>query len=592
MRPGGLINPRLARRVSTTRRYLAAAVAVGVASTVCLVVQAVLLGLIIQRAFLGHRPVSRLLTLFFALAGAFLARAVLSWLGELAAHRSSATVTSALRRLVLKTAVALGPSWLAGERKGELTSVTTQGVQALEVYFARYLPTAIVAAVAPPILLAWVLWADWRSFLILAVTASVIPLFMVLLGLEAKRHAERQWDRLSGLAAAFYDLLEGLATLRAFGRVHAGRRTLDEAAEDFRLTTMSTLRVAFLSSLALEVLSAVGTALVALFLGLRLLDGSLHLSVALAVLVLAPEVYLPLRRAATEFHASTAGQAAADRILEVLDEPGSESAPGTAAGNRGPTPPKGKLASSRAGTPAAATLARSTLRLSDLTVSYPARPLPVLERVDLELAFGEHVALTGESGSGKSTLLAVLLGFVTPVGGELTVGGVALGELPLRDWREQISWVPQRPYLVRGTIADNLRLGVDRASETALARVIEQSGLSGVLERLPQGLKTAVGEGGLTLSAGERQRIAIARAMLRDAPIVLLDEPTAHLDASRELSMASTLGPWLENRTVLVAAHRLGLGGRVDRTLALVGGRLVDTGPTGAPFAEPIGARR
>ena len=249
MRPGGLINPRLARRVSTTRRYLAAAVAVGVASTVCLVVQAVLLGLIIQRAFLGHRPVSRLLTLFFALAGAFLARAVLSWLGELAAHRTSATVTSALRRQVLKTAVALGPSWLAGERKGELTSVTTQGVQALEVYFARYLPTAIVAAVAPPILLAWVLWADWRSFLILAVTVSVIPLFMVLLGLEAKRHAERQWDRLSGLAAAFYDLLEGLATLRAFGRVHAGRRTLDEAAEDFRLTTMSTLRVAFLSSL-------------------------------------------------------------------------------------------------------------------------------------------------------------------------------------------------------------------------------------------------------------------------------------------------------------------------------------------------------
>ena len=206
-----------------TRRYLAAAVAVGVASSLCLVAQAALLGTIVQRAFLSHRPIGRLVPLFASLAAAFVVRAVLSWLSELAAHRTSASVTSALRRQLLSRAVALGPSWLAGERTGELTSVATQGVEALEVYFARYLPTAVVAAIAPPILLAWVLWSDWRSFLILGVTVAVIPLFMVLFGLEAKRHAERQWDRLSGLAAAFYDLLQGLATLRAFGR--AGRRS-------------------------------------------------------------------------------------------------------------------------------------------------------------------------------------------------------------------------------------------------------------------------------------------------------------------------------------------------------------------------------
>ena len=564
------------------------AVVVGVASTLCVVVQAVLLGVVVQGAFLAHRPLVRLVGPLACLAGAFLVRAALAWLGELAAHRTSASVTSALRRQLLTRAVALGPSWLAGERTGELTSVATQGVEALDVYFARCLPTAVVASIAPLILLAWVLWSDWRSFLILGVTVSVIPLFMVLLGLEAKRHAERQWDRLSGLAAAFYDLLEGLPTLRAFNRARAGRRTLEKAGEEFRVTTMSTLRIAFLSSLALEVLSAVGTALVALFLGLRLLDGSLHLAVGLAVLVLAPEVYLPLRRAASEFHASTAGQAAADRVLDILDEP----LPAT--GVQATVPGAAGTGSAGAGgavTPDLAALTRSTLTLSDLRVCYATRAAPVLDGLNLDVAFGEHVAVTGESGSGKSTLLAVVLGFVVPSGGRLTVGGVELGELPVRDWRRQIAWVPQRPYLVRGSIADNVCLAGTGAGGKALARAVEQSGLSGLLERLPHGLETPVGEGGLTLSAGERQRIAIARAVLRDAPIVLLDEPTAHLDADRELSLAQTLGPWLESRTVLVAAHRLGLVGRVDRTLALVGGRLVPLGEADKLRREPIGAR-
>jgi len=569
------LNPRLSKKGEATRRYLLAAVAIGVASTLCVVIQAVLLGLIVERAFIAHWPLRRLVAMLGALAAAFLARAALSWLGELAAHRSSASVTSALRRQLLSRAIALGPGWLAGERTGELTSVATQGVEALDTYFARYLPTAVVAAISPPVLLAWVLWSDWRSFIILAVTVSVIPLFMVLLGMEAKRHAERQWERLSSLAAAFYDLLGGLATLRAFGRERAGRRSLEMAADEFRTTTMGTLRIAFLSSLALEVLAAVGTALVALFLGLRLLDGSLHLAVALAVLVLAPEVYLPLRRAAAEFHASTAGQAAAERILEVLDEA---------------LPAAVEMA------PAATDRARSVpagpIRFSGLQVRYPGREVPVLDGVELEIAVGEHIAVTGESGAGKSTLLAVLLGFVTPTGGRVSVGGVDLGEIPLRDWREQVAWVPQHPYLVRGTIADNLRLADIGASPAAVARAAEQSGLSGLLARLPDGLETKVGEAGLTLSAGERQRIAIARAVLKGAPVVLLDEPTAHLDAARELSLGEALGAFLENRTVLVAAHRLGLVGRVDRTVRMTAGRLVGADGTDRAVYHPAGAPR
>lgn len=570
------MNRRLARRVAVTRRYLSVAVAVGVAATVCLVVQAVALGTIVERVVRHHAQLGRLLPLVATLIGAFVARAFLSWLGELAAHRTSASVTSTLRRQLLTRAIARGPSWLAGERTGELTSSATQGVDALDAYFARYLPAAVLAGLAPILLLGWVLSADWPSFVILAVTVSVVPVFMVLLGLEAKRQATTQWARLSGLAATFYDLLEGLPTLRAFGRAPAGRRTLEKATEDFRVTTMSTLRVAFLSSTALELLASVGTALVALFLGLRLLNGSVQLGMALAILVVAPEVYFPLRRAGAEFHSSAAGQAAAERILDILDE--TESPGDLRQVAHGP------------GESAAPDPARSVIELHGVHVRYPGRAVPVLDGVDLTIGAGEHLVVTGESGAGKSTLLEVLLGFVDPVAGTVTVGGVDLRRVAPADWRRRIAWVPQRPYLVRGTIADNLRLGDPDADSAALARSIELSGLSGLVERLPLGLETPVGEGGLTLSAGERQRIALGRAVLRDAPLVLLDEPVAHLDAAREVSLRQTFGPWLEHRTVVVAAHRHGVVGRVDRTLVLIDGRLVEVDGAEIRSSQSIGA--
>lgn len=541
--------------------------AVGVAATGCVVAQASLLGLVIQRVLLGHAGLGTVAPLLWALAGAFAGRAVLAWLGELAAHRTSARVTSMLRRQLVAGALSRGPSWLAGERTGELAAVATSGVDALDGYFARYLPTAVLAGLAPILLLAWVGWNDGPSLVVLGVTVSAVPLFMVLLGLEAKRHAAAQWSQLSGLSATFFDLLQGLPTLRAFGRVQDGRRTLEHADEEFRASSMSTLRVAFLSSFALEVLASVGTALVALFLGLRLLDGSVHLGVALAVLVLAPEVFLPLRRAGAEFHASAEGQAAADRILDVLDDV--ERAVPAAPAAPAPVPD----------------VRRAVIELQGVHVRYPGRADPVLDGVDLVLGPGEHVAVVGPSGSGKSTLLGVLLGFVDARAGRCTVDGVDLAQLDLAAWRQQIAWVPQRPYLIRGTIADNLRLGRPDAGPAELARAAELSGLGRLVARLPAGMDTVVGEGGLTLSAGERQRVALGRAVVRDAPLVLLDEPTAHLDTAREASLRRGLAQWLDGRTVVVAAHRQGLVGRVDRTLAIVGGRLV---PVGA--GEPVGA--
>jgi thiol reductant ABC exporter CydD subunit len=551
-------------------------VGIALVGTAALVVQAVLLGVVVQEVLIDHDRVGRTVPLLVGLAAAFAARALCAWAAEVAAHRTSSRVTSTLRRQLLERAVALGPAWLAGERTGELTTSVTQGIDALDAYFARYLPTAVLAALTPLVLLAWIAVDDWFSAVILLVTAAVIPLFMILLGLEATRSANRQWDRLSGLAATFYDLLQGLPTLRAFGRTEDGRYTLERANRELRDETMSTLKVAFLSSLALETLASVGTALVALFLGLRLLHGTLEVGTALAILVLAPEVYLPLRRAGAEFHASAEGRAAAARILDILDEADAQVGVEAVAGphaddGTGGLRPVRTLPD----------VATSTVGLHGVTVRFPGRALPVLDGIDLVLEPGEHVAVVGESGSGKSTLLSVLLGFTTPEAGAVRIGDVPLDRCPLREWRRHVAWVPQRPNLVRGSIGDNLRLGCPGATDADIARALECSGLADLVSRLGAGLDTPVGEGGLTLSAGERQRIAIGRAVLRDVPLVLLDEPTAHLDIGREDSLRTLLEPWLEGRTVLMAAHRAGLVGRVDRTVTLVAGRAVDTTTAG-----------
>jgi ATP-binding cassette subfamily C protein CydCD len=533
-------------------------VAVGLVGTAALVVQAALLGAIVQEVLIGHEGLRHTIPALVALAAAFSLRAAASWAGEVAAHRTSATVTSTLRRQLLTRAVALGPSWLAGERTGELAASATQGVDALDGYFARYLPTLVLSALTPVALLGCIVVRDWFSAVILAVTVAVIPLFMILLGLEATRNADRQWARLSGLAATFYDLLQGLPTLRAFGRTRDGRHTLERANRELHDETMSTLKVAFLSSLALETMASVGTALVALFLGLRLLHGTLPLGTALAILVLAPEVYLPLRRAGAEFHSSAEGRAAAARILDVLDA-ADAAVPPTDESEARPLPDP----------------ALHPVHLVRVTVRHSGRAQPVLDAVDLTLRPGEHVAVVGESGSGKSTLLNVLMGFVVPESGAVAIGDELLSACSLREWRRNVAWVPQRPALIRGTIEDNLRLGNPDAAAEQLTQALVRSGLDGLVARLPDGLATPVGEGGLTLSAGERQRIAIGRAVLRDVPVVLLDEPTAHLDTAREEELRDALAPWLEGRTVVMAAHRGGLVGRVDRTITLVAGNAV-----------------
>ncbi len=556
-RRGGLVDRRLASRVSATRRFLVTAVAVGIASTVCVVAQAVLLASVVTSVLLHGATLGAVAGRLGGLAGTFAARAVFGWAGEAAAHRTGIAVTSSLRHQLLRHALALGPVWLGGERAGELSLAATRGTNALNTYFGRYLPQAVLAALAPIAILAWVASQDWPSLLILLGLAALVPFAMVHFGRVASGRTRQQWRRLSSLSARFLDLLRGLPTLRAFGREALGRREVAEATDGLRRTTLDTLRVAFASALALEFLAGIGTGLVAMVLGLRLLGGHVSLYTALAVLLVSPEVFLPLRRAAAEFHASAEGQAAADRILSVLDvEP--SSAPGQ---------PGERVDDRRPG--GATSPAKPALAAQDVTVLFPTRAAPALDHFSLELVEGEHVALVGPSGAGKSTAINLFLGFVRPASGRVLVNGHDLAWSDARRCRRAVGWVPQRPHLLHGTIGDNLRIADSGASDALLARAIEMVGLSHTLAGLPRGLDTLVGDGGVSLSAGERQRLAIARAVIRDAPILLLDEPVAHLDVHAESALRDTLEAWLETRTVLVAAHRPELVARLDRVVTL-----------------------
>lgn len=557
----GLIDRRLAARSGATRRYLATAIALGVVATASVVAQAVLIASVVAASLEHTAPLGAVWGKLVGIALAFLVRAACGWAAEAAAQRTSAQVTAKLRRDLLRHAMELGPRWLAGERAGELSVTATRGASALDTYFGRYLPAAVLAALAPAVVLAWVGWTDWPSLLVLLGMVALIPIAMVHFGRASLEATKKQWGKLSSLSAHFVDLLSGLPTLRAFGRESHGRREVAEATEGLGRATMSTLRVAFLSALSLEFLAGIGTGLVAMVLGLRLLEGTVGLASALAVLLVSPEVFLPLRRAAADFHSSAEGQAAAKRILDVLDEAPARAAHAADAAHAAPV----TIGLAGPGTPSP----HQAVALEQVTVRYPGRAVPALERFDLVVGAGEHVALVGPSGSGKSTVVGLILGFVEPESGRVLGGGLDLGGAGREAWRAQVSWVPQRPQLLHGSFAENLRIGRPDASLEELEGVVELVGLGHLLSGLPRRLATPLGEGGLALSAGERSRVAIARAVLRDAPMVVLDEPVAHLDEVTADALCLALSTWFESKTVLLAAHRPSLLARIDRTVSL-----------------------
>ncbi len=573
-RPGRprLVDPALAARVPGLRRAAGVALLLGAVSALVVVVQAVALAHVVARSLLDHVTLWSLLPWLVVVGLALILRAVVHAVGNLAAGGAADGVVARLRRDLLRHALALGPGWLSGERPGELSLTATRGLRALHVYYGQYLPQAAAAAVVPALLLVWVATQDWLSLVVVIALVVAIPLTMVYFGREATRRSQRQWRRLGSLAGHFLGLVEGLATLRAFGREEQGRREVAAATEGVRAATVRTLRVAFLSALAMDMIAGFGVGFVAMVVGLRLLWGQLDLQTAMAVLLVAPEIFIPLRRAGAEFHASTEGQAAAARILGVLDTAGpAGSAPVPADADAGSASASATASATGSATASATNSATNSaaLEVDRLSVAYPHRELPALRSVTFHAPAGARVALTGPSGAGKSTVLAALLRFVEPEAGTLRVGRRDAEEESAESWRRHFSWLPQRPHLFQASIAENLRLGAPRATDPELHRILAAVGLAKLVAALPEGLATALGHDGLTLSAGERQRVGLARALLRPAPILLLDEPTASLDPPTVAELAPAIEPWLEGRTVVVASHAPVLLGRFDAVIAL-----------------------
>ncbi|MBN9733960.1 MULTISPECIES: thiol reductant ABC exporter subunit CydD [unclassified Pseudonocardia] len=578
------VDPRLVRTASAVRVHLLVAAVCGVAATGLILAQAWLVSRVVAGAtpaFTGDGSplgpgsgLDVLWPLVVGVAGVALARALLSYGAESAALRSAARAKSQLRMQLVRRLAAAPPD--PSRSTGQVVTLATRGLDALDDYFARYLPQLVLAVLVPVTVLVVVGGADWISAVVIGVTLPLIPVFMALVGMHTRARTDRQWRLLSRLGGHFLDVVQGLPTLALFRRATVVAEKVRETTDEHRTATMGTLRVAFLSAFVLELLATLAVALVAVEVGLRLLYGDLDYATALFVLILAPEAYLPLREVGARFHASMEGVAAARQVFDELDRPSTGPAGGT-------LPPPAPAPAGRA------------LAVDALHVRYPGAPADALTGLSLEVRPGESVLLSGPSGSGKSTLLGVLLGFVAPTGGTVRVPGPGcadreLADLDLDAWRRTVAWVPQQPHLFAGSVADNVRLGEPGASDTAVREAGRRSGLDAVVAGLPQGWDTPLGEGGARLSSGERQRVALARAFLRDAPLVLLDEPTAHLDPDSAEAVRSAAADLLRGRTAVVVAHDAGWAEHTDRTVHLERGRI--TGPVPAHGPERDEARR
>ncbi|WP_033239203.1 thiol reductant ABC exporter subunit CydD [Streptomyces albidoflavus] len=537
------IDPRLLRYARATRFFLAAVVVLGALGAGLVIAQAMLLAELIVSSFEQRFDTGDLTTPLLLLVAVALGRALVSWLTELAAHRASAAVTSELRMRLVERAGQLGPGWLGDRRTGSLIALATRGVDALDDYFARYLPQLGLAVVVPVAVLARIVTEDWVSAAIIVVTLPLIPLFMALIGWATQSRMDRQWGLLSRLSGHFLDVVAGLPTLKIFGRAKAQAESIRRITHDYRRATLRTLRIAFLSSFALELLATLSVALVAVTIGMRLVHGDMDLYTGLVILVLAPEAYLPLRQVGAQYHAAAEGLAAAEEVFAVLETPVPHT--GTQA------PPAGALA------------------FEGVTVRYPGRDAPAVREATFTVEPGETVALVGPSGCGKTTLLQAALGFVAPAEGRVTVGGTDLAEVDREQWHQRIAWVPQRPQLFAGTVAENVLLARPDASEAEVARALEQAGAREFVAGLPAGAETELGEDGAGLSAGQRQRVALARAFLADRPVLLLDEPTASLDGASEEAVVEAVRRLAVGRTVLLVVHRPALLAVADRVVRL-----------------------
>jgi ATP-binding cassette subfamily C protein CydD len=551
-------------KASLARAPLMAAIASGAVGGVALIVQAWLLARVVDAVVIHGLGLEKVWSWLWFLLAVFNLRAIASAIGDAAAFEAGARVVLAVRADLVARIVALGPSWTRRQRTGEVTSTVFDAAESIGRYYAGYLPQRALVVFIPLAILAFVVPTDWVSAIILCVSAPLIPIFMVLIGRGTEALNQAQWRKLALLSAHVFDAIEGLTTLKLFNASRAEAAAVAQSAEAYRTSTMEVLRVAFLSSLALEFLATVSIAMVAVYIGFRLYYRELHFLPGFAVLLLAPEFYRPLRAMGTQYHARMEAIGAADAIVALLDTPV-------------PFSPE------RSGRLVTTPIER--IRFEQVGFSYDVAQAgsadlatPALERIDFTLARGQLLALVGPSGAGKTTVSQLLLGFLTPTRGRITVDGCDLTTLPAAAWRARIAWLPQRPTLFHGTLLDNIRLFCPHAGRARLREAIDQAEAARLIDRLPHGLETIIGERGQGLSGGEIQRIALARMFLKDADLVVLDEPGAALDSETAAVVARSIDALSKRCAMLVIAHRVETVRDAHEILVLHNGIIVGRG--------------
>lgn len=536
------------------------------------VAQAWIIAYAIDAVIFHEAGITELAPYLLALPPVFIVRFVAAWQAERQAFLGAQRVKQQLRTELFDRLRQLGPVNLSMERSGSLAGTLVEGVESIGPYFASYLPAMTMASVVPLVILLAVFPGDWLSGLVLLLTAPLIPVFMILIGKGAERINQRQWQHLARMGGHFLDVIQGLTTLKLF---NASRRELDNIAsisDEFRRSTMAVLRVAFLTSAVLEFFAAISIALIAVLIGFRLLDGEMDFIYGFFVLLLAPEFYMPLRNLGSQNHARLEAVGAAEDMVRLL---GTEQQ-----GSSRPDHEQAPERHSRAG-PTSPT-ASGDIVLDDVWFSYPDGRT-ALHGTTIRIPAGQHTAIIGESGAGKSTLANLLLGFIRADRGTIRIGETALEDLSPEHWRKLISWIPQRPRLFHGSVADNIALGLPDADADAIRNAARHALALPFIERLPRRFETIIGEGGQGLSGGQAQRIAIARALLRDTPYLLLDEPTAHLDHDSERLVLQALGNLTRGRTVISIAHRPATLAQADQVIVLKAGRVAEYGNPDEP---------